>query len=106
MGNFGLLKHEAKNDPVTTSTGRTRRQAFISKYITLFYDDLDLWVSGRQVLHGSSADLVDAAMLFSPRFFYPYLLSRHHYFYSYFINARKSVPPPQYCNAVKDRVQT
>ena len=26
MGNFGFLKREAKNDPVTTSTGRTRRQ--------------------------------------------------------------------------------
>ena len=35
-------------------------------------------------------------------FSYPNLLSRHYFF----INARKSVPPPQYCNAVKDQVQT
>ena len=65
--------------------------------LTLFNDDLDLWGSGRRVLRGSSADLVDAAMLFNPRFFNPNLLSRHYHV----INTRKSVPPPQYCIAGK-----
>ena len=41
-------------------------------------------------------------MSFNPRFFLPQLAFKA----LFFINARESVPPPQYFNAVKDRVQT